>query len=127
LLASKLNILKKVKNTPISWLGFSILIVIFSSTNIYSQLKKENYKILGITVEGNTTADASTIIANSGLKVGDEIEIPGDQTLNAIRRLWKLGLFTSDIKIEVEKKVQNGVFLVIKVNEYPRIEKYIFR
>ena len=127
MLASKLNILKKVKNTPISWLGFSILIVIFSSTNIYSQLKKENYKILGITVEGNTTADASTIIANSGLKVGDEIEIPGDQTLNAIRRLWKLGLFTSDIKIEVEKKVQNGVFLVIKVNEYPRIEKYIFR
>ncbi|NOX67537.1 MAG: outer membrane protein assembly factor BamA [Chlorobi bacterium] len=82
---------------------------------------------MGITVEGNTTADVSTIIANSGLKVGDEIEIPGDQTLNAIRRLWKLGLFTSDIQIEIEKKVGDGVFLVIKVNEYPRIEKYIFR
>jgi len=103
------------------------LIVIISSTNVFSQLQKKNYKILGITVEGNTTADVSTIIANSGLKVGDEIEIPGDQTLNAIRRLWKLGLFTSDIQIEIEKKVGDGVFLVIKVNEYPRIEKYIFR
>jgi len=103
------------------------LIVIISSTNVFSQLQKKNYKILGITVEGNTTADATTIIANSGLKVGDEIEIPGDQTLNAIRRLWKLGLFTSDIQIEIEKKVGDGVFLVIKVNEYPRIEKYIFK
>lgn len=127
MLASKLNILRKVKNTPISWLGFIIFIVIISSTNIFSQLQKKNYKILGITIEGNTTADASTIIANSGLKVGDEIEIPGDQTLNAIRRLWKLGLFTSDIQIEIEKKVGDGVFLVIKVNEYPRIEKYIFK
>ncbi|MCK5456517.1 MAG: outer membrane protein assembly factor BamA, partial [Melioribacteraceae bacterium] len=86
-----------------------------------------NYKILGITVEGNTTADASTIIANSGLKVGDEIEIPGDQTLNAIRRLWKLGMFTSDLRIDIEKKIDNGVFLVIRINEHPRIEKYIFR
>ncbi|VAX27323.1 Outer membrane protein assembly factor YaeT [hydrothermal vent metagenome] len=127
MLASKLNILRKIKNTPLSWLGFIILIVIISSTNVYSQVQKENYKILGITVKGNTTADASTVIANSGLKVGDEIEIPGDQTLNAIRRLWKLGLFTSDIQIEIEKKVGNGVFLVIKVNEYPRIEKYIFK
>lgn len=124
---SKLNILRKVENIPVNWLGFIILIVIISSINVFSQVQKKNYKILGITVEGNTTADASTIIANSGLKVGDEIEIPGDQTLNAIRRLWKLGLFTSDIKIEIEKKVGDGVFLLIKVNEYPRIEKYIFK
>ncbi|MBU0474286.1 MAG: outer membrane protein assembly factor BamA [Bacteroidetes bacterium] len=81
---------------------------------------------MGITVEGNTTADPATVIANSGLKVGDEIEIPGDQTLNAIKRLWKLGLFTSDIKIDIEKKVADGAFIVIKVNEFPRIEKYIF-
>ncbi len=86
-----------------------------------------NYKILDITVEGNTTAEPATIIANSGLSIGDEIEVPGDQTLNAIKRLWKLGLFTSDIKIEITKKVGNGVFLVIKVNEHPRIEKYLFR
>lgn len=101
--------------------------VIFSSTSVFSQLQSKNYKILGITVKGNVTADASTIIANSGLKVGDEIEIPGDQTLNAIRRLWKLGMFTSDLSIDIEKKIDNGVFLVIKIQEHPRIEKYIFR
>ena len=68
-------------------------------------MQRENYKILGISVEGNKTADANTIIANSGLKVGDEIEIPGDQTLNAIKRLWKLGLFTSDVQIVIDKKI----------------------
>ena len=89
-------------------------------------MQRENYKILGISVEGNKTADANTIIANSGLKVGDEIEIPGDQTLNAIKRLWKLGLFTSDVQIVIDKKINNGVFLIIKVKEHPRIEKYVF-
>lgn len=80
---------------------------------------------MGISVEGNKTADASTIIANSGLKVGDEIEIPGDQTLNAIKRLWNLNLFTPDIEIVIDKKLDNGVFLLIKVDEYPRFEQHI--
>jgi len=106
---------------------YSILFIFVFISNIYPQVNRVNYKILGITVQGNTTSDPATIIANSGLKIGDEIEIPGDQTLNAIKRLWKLGLFTSDIKIIIEKKVGNGAFLVIKVNEYPRIEEYQFR
>ncbi|MBN1300877.1 MAG: outer membrane protein assembly factor BamA [Melioribacteraceae bacterium] len=80
---------------------------------------------MGISVLGNKTADASTIIANSGLKVGGEIEIPGDQTLNAIKRLWALGIFKPNIEIVVEKKIDNGVFLQINLEEFPRIEKCI--
>jgi len=119
--------LEKMINYPIKpSLIIFLLIFIFTST-LFSQVGRVNYKILGITVVGNTTADPATIIANSGIKIGDEIEIPGDQTLNAIKRLWKLGLFTSDLKIEIEKKVNNRVFIVIKVNEFPRIEKFLFR
>ena len=125
--ASRLKIKNEITYTPIAWFSFSLLLVVFSYVNVFPQLQKANYKILGITVEGNTSADASTIIANSGLKVGDEIEIPGDQTLNAIRRLWKLGLFTSDISIDIDKKVDTGVFLIIRVKEHPRIERYIFK
>jgi len=105
----------------------SILFLSLFTTTIFSQVSRVNYKILGISVEGNTTSDPATIIANSGLKIGDEIEVPGDQTLNAIKRLWRLGIFTPDIKIEIRKKIGNGIFIVIKVNEYPRIEKYIFK
>jgi len=89
------------------------------------QVAKTSYKILGISVEGSKSADAATIIANSGLKVGDEIQVPGDQTLNAIRRLWALNIF-SDLKIEIEKQIADGVFLVIKVEEYPRVEKVVY-
>ena len=119
--------LGKMNNFPSKSLLYSLILILFFTSTIFSQVGRVNYKILGITVQGNTTSDPATIIANSGLKVGDEIEIPGDQTLEAIKRLWKLGLFTSDVKIEVEKKVGTGVFIVIKVNEHPRIEKYIFK
>jgi len=115
-----------MNNFPSKSLLYSLIPILFFTSTIFSQVGRVNYKILGISVQGNTTSDPATIIANSGLKVGDEIEIPGDQTLEAIKRLWKLGLFTSEIKIEVEKKVGTGVFIVIKVNEHPRIEKYIF-
>ncbi len=109
-------------------LKISLLFFILISSVVFSQVQnpKGNYKILGISVEGNISADAKTVIANSGLKIGDEIEVPGDQTISAIHRLWALNIF-SDIEIEIEKKVGNGVFLLIKVSEYPRIEKYIIK
>ena len=71
-----------------NFIKFSIILIFTFCSSVYPQFQRQNYQILGISVEGNKTADASTIIANSGLKVGDEIEIPGDQTLNAIKRLW---------------------------------------
>jgi len=84
----------------------------------------ETYKILGLSVEGNTSADPAAIILNSGLKVGDEIQIPGDQTLNAIRQLWALNIF-ADVQILIEREIPDGVFLLIKVEEYPRMEKVV--
>lgn len=85
----------------------------------------EVYKILGISVEGNTPGsgtEASAIIANSGLKVGDEITIPGDQARQAINKLYALRIF-SDVQILIENKVADGVYLLIKVKEYPRLKR----
>ena len=104
------------------WFKYSLLIILLFSSYNFAQFKKVNYKILGISVEGNKTADPITIIANSGLKEGNEIEVPGDATKNAIDRLWALGIF-SDIEILIDKKINSGVFLLIKVKELPRIEK----
>ena len=74
------------------------LVIVFLTVGITAQESQKSYKILGISVEGNKSADAATIVANSGLKVGNEIQIPGDQTLNAIRQLWSLNIF-SDVQI----------------------------
>jgi outer membrane protein insertion porin family len=80
------------------------------------------FKILGISVEGNTLADPTAVIANSGLRVGDEITYPGDQIPAAVRKLWSLRIF-EDIQIAVDRKVGEGVFLVIRVKELPRFEQ----
>ncbi|MBA4251498.1 MAG: outer membrane protein assembly factor BamA [Chlorobiaceae bacterium] len=100
------------------------LFLILSSLLI-SQTQRTTFKILGVAVEGNKSADAKTIIANTGFRVGDEITIPGDLTINAIRQLWNLNIF-SDVQIKIDQQVGDGVFLLVKVEEYPRIEKYEF-
>ncbi len=90
----------------------------------FPQGTQKSYKILGISVDGNKSTDATTIIANSGLKVGSEIQVPGDQSLNAIRQLWTLNIF-SDIKIIIDREIDEGIFLLIKVEEYPRLERVV--
>lgn len=87
--------------------------------------KQTKYTILGISVAGNELAEPAAIIGNSGLKVGDELTIPGEQTRTAIQRLWNLKIFAT-IEIEAESFVGDGVFLLIKVEEYPRLEKVIY-
>ncbi len=100
------------------------LVSVLLTAGITAQETQKSYKILGISVEGNKSADAATIVANSGLKVGNEIQIPGDQTLNAIRQLWSLNIF-SDVQIIKDQEINDGVFLLIKVVEYPRLERVV--
>ncbi|MFZ2324468.1 MAG: outer membrane protein assembly factor BamA [Ignavibacteriaceae bacterium] len=112
-------------SSPIRLLKFLLLIIVFfTSVSVFSQQQRSTYKILGVSVEGNKSSDANTIVVSSGLKVGDEIQVPGDKTINAIRNLWALNIF-SDVQIIIDKQLADGVFLLIKVEEYPRIEKVV--
>ncbi|MBW7888891.1 MAG: outer membrane protein assembly factor BamA, partial [Bacteroidetes bacterium] len=79
------------------------------------------YKILGISVSGNQLSEPAAIIGNSGLKIGDELTVPGEQTRDAINRLWNLRIF-SNIEIVAENFIGNGVYLLINVEEFPRLE-----
>jgi outer membrane protein insertion porin family len=100
-------------------------IVLFSVSSLVAQQPsrpQEVYKILGISVEGNTLADPAAIIANTGLKIGDEIVMPGDQVAQAVRKLWALKLF-EDIQIAIDRKLGNGIYLLIRVRELPRYER----
>lgn len=111
-----------LKNFQIRSLSLVLILLVSLTIDSFPQVRATSLQILGITVEGNTSADANTIIANSGLRVGDEIQPGSDATNKAIRRLWKLGIF-EDVQVIVEKKIENGVFLLIKVVEFPRVEK----
>ena len=87
-----------------------------------AQPQPEVYKILGISVEGQRSGEPSAIIANTGLKIGGEITIPSEQTKLAIQRLHNLRIF-DDVQIFIENRVQDGVYLLIKVKENPRLER----
>ncbi|MBI5020083.1 MAG: outer membrane protein assembly factor BamA [Ignavibacteriales bacterium] len=100
-------------------------ILLLNNKSISQRSKPEQFSILGISVERNTKStgtDIGAIIGNSGLKIGDEISIPGDEIRQAIQKLWALRIF-SDVQIMIENKIEKGVYLLIKVKEYNRLGK----
>jgi outer membrane protein insertion porin family len=99
---------------------FIVLTALFAGIN-FAQEGPATYRIVNIATEGNKFYDSKIIIANSGLKVGQEIAVPSDDTRDAIMRLWNLNLF-SDIQIIVEKKIGTDAYIVIKVKELPKLD-----
>src|SRR6476661_3733641 len=79
-------------------LGF--LILFFSSNCLAQAPGEQEYTVLGISVEGNVSGNAETIIAQSTIRKGDKIQT--DAIRRAITRLWQQGIF-SDVNIEATK------------------------
>ena len=96
-----------------------VMLCLFVAEAARSQTQPRSYIIAGITVEGNNFADEQTIIAISGLRVGDEVKIPGPKQQEALRALWQRNQF-SDVDITVDKVTALGIFLTINVKEHPR-------
>lgn len=86
----------------------------------------KQYEIAGIAITGAHYLDESILISTSGLSVGDKIVLPGDQLSKAITNLWRQGLF-ADIKIYINKIIDNKIYLDLHVTERPRLSKYIFK
>jgi outer membrane protein insertion porin family len=84
----------------------------------YSSPKK--FTIAGIDITGIKYLDHDVLMQLCGLKIGQEVSIPGEEVTNAIRKLWQQGLF-SDIKITAAKITGNDVWLEIYLQERPRL------
>lgn len=83
------------------------------------------YTLAGIEVAGLNVLDKNSMVALTGLKVGDKIKIPGDAISGAIRRLWKHGL-VGDVSIKVERIEGSNVYLVLQLSERPRLTAFYF-
>ena len=97
---------------------------IYNPDIIYSPLPKI-YEIAGIRVDGVKEADDYIIIANSGLSIGERVELPGAILTAATKRIWRQGLFSS-VKISAEKIYDNKVWLLITVKQQPRMSEMRF-
>ena len=81
------------------------------------------YRVAGLTVLGAEYTDVQAVKLFSALQVGTEIEIPGDAIRRAIEGLWEQDLF-ADIQIEVAEVRGRDAYLVIRVQELPRLTRY---
>ncbi len=109
----------------------TILIIFFGFANICFAQVAENAShpvtILGLSIEGNNFVDAQTIISLSNLHVGDVINLPYDTKIQeATLNIWKRRQFHK-IDIKIDKITDVGVFLVIDVEEFPRINEIIIK
>ena len=80
------------------------------------------YEIAGIRVEGVENYDPDIIIGYSGLAVGQQVDIPGDDIKAAAKRFWRQGLF-SKVQIQVEKIYNNQAWLVFNLRQQPRVSQ----
>ncbi len=83
------------------------------------------YTIAGVEVTGIRYLDKSVLIQLSGLRVGNEITVPGEDVTNAIKKLWQQGLF-SDVKITATKIVKGNIWFEIYLQERPRLAEVNF-
>ncbi|NBC19075.1 MAG: outer membrane protein assembly factor BamA [Bacteroidetes bacterium] len=92
----------------------------------YAQAPKP-LQILGLSVQGVEDESMRTfVLQSSGLTIGEQVTLPGDQALaDAIRSIYETRLF-SDVAIVEERRAGDGVFLAIRVKEEPRLKSYSF-
>lgn len=88
--------------------------------------KPKDYTVGGIEIECSEYTDKNIIRLLSGISYGDKVQIPGDKISEAIKNLWKQGLF-EDVKIYLVKTIGTEAFLKIAVVEKPRLSKFSFR
>jgi outer membrane protein insertion porin family len=91
-----------------------------------SARNKKKYRLAPIQIQGADYTDRNVIALLSGLIEGEEVTIPGDKISDAIKKLWKQGMF-EDVQILQDKIVGNDLFLIIKVVERPRLTKFNFK
>ena len=89
-------------------------------TMVYGQTRR--VEIGGITVEGIKNYEDYILIGISGLSVGQEIMLPGDEITDAVKRYWKHGL-CSNVRIEADSIVDEKVYLKIILSMRPRVSE----
>jgi outer membrane protein insertion porin family len=87
---------------------------------IFDFMTSDDYIVGGVSISGIRFLDTNALIGISGLRIGQEITIPGDVLKTAVQKLWQQGLF-SDVRITISKVVMDSVFLDIFLQERPRI------
>ncbi len=98
-------------------------ITLSDDLNEIDYMSPKKYILGGITVSGIQYLDENVLKMVSGLTVGMELQVPGEDITRAVENLWKQGLF-EDIKITATNIAEDQIFLNVELLERPRLSKY---
>ena len=120
-------VIKKIRRTFIAiFLALlSLSLNAQEKQKIVDYMTVDDYIIGGVTVTGVRFLDTNALIGISGLRIGQEVSIPGDAVTTAVQKLWQQGLF-SDVRISITKVLSDTVYLDINLQERPRISSVKF-
>ncbi len=96
-----------------------------TTEKIVNFLYPEEYTIAGITISGVKYLEPNALIGISGLRIGQKIDIPGEQITSSVKKLWAQGLF-SDVKITITNREGDNIWLDIYLQERPRLSSLNF-
>ena len=80
----------------------------------------KKYTIAHIAVSGVDEYEDFMLTGISGLSVGQEISVPGNEITEAVKHYWKHGLF-SEVKIAADSIVQDSIYLHFYLRTRPRV------
>ncbi|TDI71544.1 MAG: outer membrane protein assembly factor BamA [Bacteroidetes bacterium] len=106
-------------------------VFLFTILSVYSLSAQQKeldsgikYTINSITVTGEQGFNEKTVIAFTGLKIGDRIYIPGEKLSAVTKKLWEQHLF-SDIAFYVTNMEGDKVDLELYIVELPKLNEVI--
>ncbi len=82
--------------------------------------KGNSYELGGITVKGLQKFEDETVKVFTGLKVGQQIKLPGDKLTSAIKKLYETKQF-SNVEVYITKIDENTAYLEFEVQELPQL------
>ena len=88
--------------------------------------KGKFYELGEINVTGVKSFSPQTVVAYTGLKKGQRIQIPGEEISTTINKLWKLELF-SDIEFFITNINGDVADLELYIQELPTLSDYTIK
>ena len=111
-------------------LSLVICVVLFGLGQLNAQEtyfdKGKLYQLGEITVTGVKSFSPQTVVAYTGLKKGQRIQIPGEEISATINKLWKLELF-SDIEFFITNIDGEVADLELYIQELPTLSDYTIK
>ncbi|WP_339845428.1 POTRA domain-containing protein [uncultured Dokdonia sp.] len=125
---NKLNSASTFSKVTSKWMIFlALLSFTFAQAQRQLPLDPEvKYEIADIKVSGVSTYNENTVIAFTGLRVGERIFLPGQKITDVIKKLWGLELF-SDINLYVTAVNGDKVDLQLDIKEVPELNEVRFK